>query len=382
MIRTHINKHHLALIFRKGDLHRVLRPGTHWTPGRLFRGDTIRTIDTFDRRFTHKQFDVLVEDPRLRSELDVIDLREDERALVWIGSRLEAILEAGRYAYWKSAETGDQPIHIERHAVTEGPFEHPRMDAILAHQSAPNLLRAVRASFHETVLFFLDGARVHSMTSGIAIFWKTQAELTWKSVDLREQAVDINGQEIMTADKVSLRVNMLVTYSIADAEAAVSQVDNLQGALYRESQLALRAALGGRTLDQLLADKETVGEELATKIGERVSDFGVEIKGTGLRDLILPGEMKTIFNQVIEAQKRAESNLIRRREETAAARSQANTARLLAENPALARMKELEAVQEILAGTKATFLFGGGDLLSQVKGLTGSDPTSHESESG
>ena len=89
----------------------------------------------------------------------------------------------------------------------------------------------------------------------------------------------------------------------------------------------------------------------------------------GLRDIILPGDMKTILNEVIMAQKQAEANLIRRREETAAARSQANTAKLLAENPALARMKELEALQEILKGTTATFVLGSGDLAEQVSGL-------------
>jgi len=70
-----------------------------------------------------------------------------------------------------------------------------------------------------------------------------------------------------------------------------------------------------------------------------------------------------------EAEKQAEANLIRRREETAAARSQANTARLLASNPVLARMKELEAVQEILAGAKATFVFGSTDVVRQVRDL-------------
>ena len=81
--------------------------------------------------------------------------------------------------------------------------------------------------------------------------------------------------------------------------------------------------------------------------------------------------MKLILNEVILAQKQAEANLIRRREETAAARSQANTAKLLAENPALTRMKELEALQEILKGTKATFVFGQGEMLDQVRQLTG-----------
>jgi regulator of protease activity HflC (stomatin/prohibitin superfamily) len=92
-----------------------------------------------------------------------------------------------------------------------------------------------------------------------------------------------------------------------------------------------------------------------------------------LKDIILPGDMKTILNQVIEAQKEAEANLIRRREETAAARSQANTAKLLAENPVLSRLKELEMLQSIVSGAKSTFVFGSGDMLDNLRGLIGQD---------
>lgn len=94
---------------------------------------------------------------------------------------------------------------------------------------------------------------------------------------------------------------------------------------------------------------------------------------TGLRDIVLPGDMKTLLNQVIAATKEAEANLIRRREETAAARSQANTAKLLAESPALARLKELEMLEKILAGANATFVLGQGDIGEQIRGLVAAE---------
>jgi len=164
-------------------------------------------------------------------------------------------------------------------------------------------------------------------------------------------------------------VNLLVTWQVLDALKAVSVVSDHAQALYRESQIVLRAAVGARTIDALLADKETVGAEVRNALASRAAEFGVAVRSVGLRDIILPGEMKSILNQVITAQKQAEANLIRRREETAAARSQANTARLLAENPVLHRMKELEALQEMLAGAKTTFVFGEGDMLGRIRGL-------------
>ncbi len=104
-------------------------------------------------------------------------------------------------------------------------------------------------------------------------------------------------------------------------------------------------------------------------LAARTGAFGVAVRNVGLRDIILPGDMKLLLNQVISATKEAEANLIRRREETAAARSQANTAKLLAESPQLARLKELELLKEVLAGTSATLVFGVGDLAAQVRSL-------------
>ena len=81
-------------------------------------------------------------------------------------------------------------------------------------------------------------------------------------VDLRETMLDIGGQEIMTADKVTLRLNAVATYRVADAHKALSAADDARQALYREAQLALRAVVGARELDQFLADKDAVAKEL------------------------------------------------------------------------------------------------------------------------
>jgi regulator of protease activity HflC (stomatin/prohibitin superfamily) len=178
----------------------------------------------------------------------------------------------------------------------------------------------------------------------------------------------------MTSDKVTLRVNLVVSYKVFDAVKAVTTVTDHAQALYREAQLVLRAAVGTRSLDQLLADKESVGGEVKNALAPRAIEFGVTVRSVGLRDIILPGEMKLILNQVITAEKEAQANLIRRREETAAARSQANTAKLIAENPVLARMKELEALQTILSGAKTTFVFGSGELGSQIRQLIKDEP--------
>ena len=145
-----------------------------------------------------------------------------------------------------------------------------------------------------------------------------------------------------------------------------AQVDHLLLDVGDAHLLVTDRGADGETLDGLLEDKNSLNADIAAGIRGDLETYGLEMVSVGVKDIILPGEMRTILNHVIEAQKRAEANLIRRREETAAARSQANTARLLAENPQLARMKELEALQEILKGAETTFVLGQRDVLTEL----------------
>ena len=223
------------------------------------------------------------------------------------------------------------------------------------------------------VLLYRDGVLIETLSRGLHVFWKGTGKVQWKEIDLRELVADVAGQEIMTNDKVTLRVNLLVTWQIVDSLKSVTVVADAAQSLYRDAQLVLRAAVGTRPLDALLADKESVGNEVREALSKRSAEYGVAVRGVGLRDIILPGDMKLLLNQVIAATKEAEANLIRRREETAAARSQANTAKLLAENPQLARLKELELLHGMLAGAKTTFVFGQGDIAEQVRSLVGQE---------
>ena len=142
--------------------------------------------------------------------------------------------------------------------------------------------------------------------------------------------------------------------------------ENAQQALYREAQLALRAVIGARELDAFLTDKDAVTSALAESIRPRANELGLELISVGIRDLILPGEMKDLMNKVTEAKKAAEANLIARREETAAMRSQANTAKLLADNPTLMRLLELEVLERVAANSKLNVVLGEKRLTDRI----------------
>ncbi len=362
-----IKQHERGLRFHRGDFVGLLGPGRHRLPWFAeLRGIRVEIADTFNVTFKHRHLALLLQHPAVAEALHVLDLKDTQRALVWKDGRLAWIVGPGRYAFWKT------PFDLEFEVFDmEGDerFDHPKLDVIRRHADAGTFLADVEAAPNEEVILFSDGQPKARFREGRYVHWKTGRATVVKRVDLREQTADVAGQEIMTRDKVTLRVNLVVTSLVTDPLKAVTVVNDWTQALYREAQLALRAAVGGRELDALLTDKEAVGAELREALATRAEAFGVEVRSVGLRDIILPGDMKAILNQVITARKQAEANVIKRREETAAARSQANTAKLLAENPVLARVKELEQLQEILAGARTAFVFGRGDLAGQVRTL-------------
>ena len=110
-----------------------------------------------------------------------------------------------------------------------------------------------------------------------------------------------------------------------------------------------------------MENKNAISKEIADTVSKQSEDMGLELEASGIRDIILPGEMKSILNQVIEAEKRSQANMIQRREETAATRSLLNTAKLLENNPVLLRLKELEASEKIAEKIGSITVAGGLD---------------------
>jgi regulator of protease activity HflC (stomatin/prohibitin superfamily) len=220
-------------------------------------------------------------------------------------------------------------------------------------------------------LLIVDGQLREVLEPGATAYWKYGRTVKIELAELRLQAMEVAGQEILTRDKVSLRLNLTALWQVTDAVKARSTVSSAAEYVYKELQLALREAVGTRTLDELLTDKGAIDREVAAS-AVRLEASGLAVRSVGVKDVILPGEMKTILNQVVEAEKVAQANLIRRREETAATRSLLNTARLMEENPTLLRLKELETLEKVTEKVGSLTVYGGleGVLKNLVPGLT------------
>jgi hypothetical protein len=356
-----IADYELGLLFRSGDFRRLLEPGWHVLVDPLFRA-RVEIVSQRAPWLVHEKLDLIVKSGVLEGRAVVVDLKDYERALVWIDGRFSHLLPPGLYAYW----TPYRDVRIEVVDARPVRFEHADLPVIAKAAESARLLDMHIVQAAHVGAWFKDGSFIETLPPGRHAFWRNVAEVKLVPIDLREQIVDVAGQDIMTADKVTLRLNALVSYRVVEPRLTLIVVDDARQALYRETQLVLRALVGGRELDQFLADKDGVVAEFADGLRRRVSALGLEIMTTGIRDVILPGEMKDLFNQVTQAKKAAEANLIARREETAAMRSQANTARLLQDNPTLMRLRELEVLEKVAATAKLNVVLGDKGLTDRV----------------
>ena len=356
-----IRSYEIGLHFRDREFKGLLTKGRHWLFDPLGKV-RVEIVSQRDPWLVHEKLDVIVKSGALADRAIVLDLKDYERGLVWVDGRFSHVLPPGLYAYW----TGQKDVKVEVVDARTVRFEHDELPVIVRSQMADRLLDVCRVERDRVGVLFMDGKYVETLRPGLYAFWRNTADAKVVEVDTRETMVDVSGQDIMTADKVSLRMNALVTYRIIDARKAVSATDDVRQSLYRETQLALRAIVGVRELDVFLSDKDSVVGDIEELVRRRAGELGLEVVSVGIRDVILPGDMKDLMNRVTEAKKAAEASLITRREETAAMRSQANTARILENNPTLMRLRELEVLEKVAGNTQLQVVLGEDGLTDRI----------------
>ncbi len=353
-----------GLLMKNGEFKRLLDAGSHW----LFDPFGQLQVDIVDQRapwFDHDQLDLIAKTGVLEGLAVVLNLEDYQRALIWIDGRFNRIIANGQYALWTTFRQIDYQV-IDTRDVR---FNHSAISVITKTAGSRDFLEEIEVIEDHVGVYFRNAQYVETLPSGRYVFWRGVDRVKIFQVNMAELALDIAGQDIMSADKVTLRMNTVIAYRVSDPVKSVRESNDLKQSLYREAQLALRAIVGGRDLDGLLAQKDALAGELAEMVSPRAEALGLRIVSLGIRDIILPGDMKDLLNKVTEAKKAAEANLIVRREETAAMRSQANTAKLLENNPALMRLRELEVLEKISANTKLNVVLGEKGLTDRVVNL-------------
>jgi regulator of protease activity HflC (stomatin/prohibitin superfamily) len=369
--RVKVALYERAMVYRDRNLERVLAPGKYWLVG---RGLEVVVYDVSKAELELPRADVLVAEARglLEPYVQIVELGDREVGLVYKNERLTGVLAPGtRQLYWR----GPVSVRVDVRDISQ----EYSLDANTARVLMRSLGTTGLASIVSVIevpdtavgLLIVDGALREVLKPGVSACWKYQRNVKVELAELRLQAMEVAGQEILTRDKVSLRLNLTALWQVTDAVKARSTVSNAAEYVYKELQLALREAVSSRTLDELLADKGAIDREVAAS-ASKLEASGLAVRSVGVKDVILPGEMKTILNQVVEAEKVAQANLIRRREETAATRSLLNTARLMEENPTLLRLKELETLEKVTEKVGSLTVYGGleGVLMNLVPGLS------------
>ena len=368
MFRTfHIKAREIGLLFKRGEFAGLLSPGEHtlFVPPAFLKswlGEVRVDVEPADEvELTHPRLREVVDAGVLDGLADVLDLADGERALVWADGRFHRVLGPGLHVLFAA----HRKVRVERVAARDGRFGHPDLPAIVRSRGAAAALDVCRVEKETAGVLYLDGRLAEVLPPGLYAFWHGAAKAEVVPVTARETVLDVSGQELLTADNVTVRLNVTAAVRVVDPRKAVAVAEGADRAVYRAVQLALRAAVGSRSLEALLADRDAVAAEVADAAAGRAADVGAAVGEVGVRDVILPGDMRALMNRVTEAKKAAEANLITRREETAAARSQANTARLLADNPALMRLRELETLERVAERGALRVFVGPGETAAQ-----------------
>lgn len=334
-----------AFLTRNGRLEQLLGPGKFTALD--LRGELAADVVKVLRTELPADRAVLIERtwPRVAAEsLEIVRTGATEVAIVSLdGEPRHLVLPNSTRAFW----TAVTEVAVERiDTDTDLRVAKRHLDK-LELTRVPQVAHAI-VEAHEAGLLFVNGELKERLAAGRHAFWQVARTVRIAKVDLRPQALEVTAQEILTKDRVGIRVTLTAFYKVVDPERAVTATGDLPATLYRLVQFAIREAVAARTLDEILAARDALDQEVRAFVAGRAGELGAEIGEIGVKDVILPGDVRELLNKVVEAERVAKANLIRRQEETAATRSLLNTARLMEDNPLLLRLKELEALERLV----------------------------------
>lgn len=358
---TIIHENERGLLFKNGKLMRLLSAGKY-----LAFGSKEIEVLPIDKALASPSCDIdtLLKNAEIAAAVTVAEVGDEEFALHFVDGSFAGILRHGKHAFFTAGhEHTFRTVDITTPEVAEDVprYIFTKIPALYYHKFEV-------ADFEQARLFF-DGKLVRILEAGTHYFWRTPVKVDVDCVDTRLTQMTVTGQELLTADKVSLRVNLVCSYRIADPVKILTEVDDYAEQLHVAAQLALRDYVGAHKLDDILEHKEEMSAFVTARLKTKAQTIYIAIEDAGVKDIILPGEIRDIMNTVLIAEKRAQANVITRREEVASTRSLLNTARLMDENQTLYKLKELEFLERICENVGSITVNGSGDILSQLAGI-------------
>lgn len=207
-------------------------------------------------------------------------------------------------------------------------------------------------------LWYEDGKLMRVLEAGryvlpvpirLPLFRRPQVEIVL--VDVRERELTIKGQEILTLDKVAIRVSILVQFRVVDPRAAVHVVANYEERLYSDVQLAARRSLASMSLEEILTNRNRLSEDILRDVKESAAGYKVAIVRADVKDLVFPGNLQEIMNRVLAAERMSQVQLVEARAnaevQKMAAHAKAENLRVEAEAQTLAERLAAQSQAEV-----------------------------------
>jgi regulator of protease activity HflC (stomatin/prohibitin superfamily) len=340
-----INEDERGLLIHDGRFDKLLEPGRHRLVALPTTSLRVERFAVKDAEMTSNWARIIEKNrPELAARLfEIVSVGEGEVAIVSFDGRPTHLLGPWKTRYYWKVLNEVSTEYID----TRSQYRAEKKHANAIDAKTTTLLVEHTVGENEAGLLYIDGVLTEKLQPGRHAFWQVDRKVQVARYDLRPLPIEITAQEILTRDRVALRVTLTAYCQVTDPETLAAATNDHNTYVYRLVQFGVREAIASRKLDEILNNRDTIDSELRTYVESHIGDIGVRITELGVKDVILPGDMRELINKVVEAEKVAQANLIRRQEETAATRSLLNTAKLMENNPILMRLKEIEALEKL-----------------------------------
>ena len=193
---------------------------------------------------------------------------------------------------------------------------------------------------------------------------------SYKKIDIRTKAVDVPEQDAITKDNVSVRINAVIYYKIFDASKALLEVENFYYAVSQLAQTTMRNAVGSVSLDELLAQREKLSQNICEIIDKATDPWGIKVENVELKDVVLPEDMKRVIAKVAEAEREKMAVITKAVGEVEASKNLAEAATTMATVPGAMHLRTLSTINDVSSDQSNTIIFAVPiEVLKAVEGL-------------
>lgn len=357
-----INDNNVGIETKNGVFEKLLMPGKYCFIGKARKVEIVSDVGMFCSASC--LLETLLKDADAARRIDTADVPDQKIALHYCNGRFDCALTSGRYGFWNN-----HCVNTFREIDIAEPMAGADIPAYVFGNMQRRLYRVIEVLPYEKGRLYYDGVFMKLLEPGRYYFWNNGTDVKIEPVDTRVLQMNIQGQEMLTLDKVTLRINFVCRYRITDFVKVRTEIDNYEEQIRMIAQLALREYIGRAGLDDIFESRDEMAGSVLDRLKSREAECFVSFIDAGVKDIILPGEIRDIMNTVLIAEKKAQANVITRREEVASTRSLLNTARLMEKNATLMRLKEMEYIEKLCDNVGSITVNGGGDLIGQLAGM-------------